>query len=104
MKRLACIAALLIACGSKSSDPVEPASGSGSDGSGAPAAGKGACVVGGCSGSVCTEPGNDMMTTCEMKPEYACYQDAKCEVQANGRCGWTTDAPLEKCLASPPPL
>ncbi len=101
MKRLTLVA-LLIACGSKSSDPVEPA-GSGSPSGPATGAG-GACVKGGCSGSVCTEPGNDMMTTCEMKPEYACYRDAECKVQADGKCGWTTDDRLETCLAAPPPL
>jgi hypothetical protein len=99
MKRLALVAAL-IACGSKSSGPVDPAS-SGSASS--PAAGA-ACVKSGCSGSVCTEAGNDMMTTCEMKPEYACYQGAECKVQADGKCGWTADDRLEQCLAAPPPL
>lgn len=102
MKRLALVASLLIACGSNSPAPVDPvASGSASE----PATGSGgACVRTGCSGTVCTEPGNDLMTTCEMKPEYACYQDAECRVQADGKCGWTTAGRLEKCLASPPPL
>lgn len=102
MKRLALIA-LLIACGSKSSDPAGPAS-SGSASEPATGGGGGACVRSGCSGTVCTEPGNDMMTTCEMKPAYACYRDAECKVQAHGKCGWTTDDRLDKCLAAPPPL
>lgn len=58
----------------------------------------------GCSGTICAEPGNDQMTTCEMKPEYACYQGAECKVQADGKCGWTMDDRLKGCLASPPPL
>jgi hypothetical protein len=61
-------------------------------------------VKSGCSGTVCTEPGNEVVTTCEMKPEYACYQNAKCERQADGKCGWTQSPELTSCLASPPKL
>src|SRR5215212_1633323 len=64
---------------------------------------QGACIKSGCSGTVCTEPGKDMMTTCEFKPEYGCYQKATCERQANGACGWTQTAELTGCLANPPP-
>jgi len=45
-----------------------------------------------------------MVTTCEMKPEYACYQNATCERQGDGKCGWTQTPDLTKCLANPPPL
>jgi hypothetical protein len=63
----------------------------------------GECFVGGCSGQVCSDnPG--VITTCEFRPEYACYQDATCERQATGQCGWTETAELQACLASPPPL
>ena len=62
------------------------------------------CITTGCSGSICIEPGYDQMTTCEMRPEYACYQGAECKVQDNGKCGWTIDERMEKCLASPPPM
>ncbi|HTL33442.1 MAG TPA: hypothetical protein VL326_09965 [Kofleriaceae bacterium] len=93
-------AALLIACGNS-----KPKSSSGEtpSGSQAPAPG-GDCVKSGCSGTVCTEPGNEVVTTCEMKPEYACYQNAKCERQADGKCGWTQSPELTSCLASPPKL
>ena len=63
-----------------------------------------ACVKGGCSGSVCEEEGTGTVTTCEMKPEYACYTSATCERQADGACGWTQTPELEACLASPPPI
>jgi hypothetical protein len=63
-----------------------------------------ACVKGGCSGSVCEEEGTGTVTTCEMKPEYACYQSATCERQADGACGWTQTPELTACLASPPPI
>jgi hypothetical protein len=60
------------------------------------------CVKGGCSGTVCSETAGDMMTTCEFKPEYACYRTATCERQANGACGWTETPELASCLKSPP--
>ena len=31
----------------------------------------------------------DVITTCEYRPEYACYQSATCTAQADGQCGWT---------------
>jgi hypothetical protein len=89
----------LIACGSKS-NPAPPPSGEPPP----PTEQKGACVKGGCSGTICAEPGNDIVTTCEMKPEYACYQSATCERQQDGACGWTESAELTACLANPPPL
>lgn len=61
------------------------------------------CKVGGCSATVCSEAsGEDMMTTCEFKPEYACYRSATCEKQADGACGWTQTPELSACLANPP--
>ena len=64
----------------------------------------GGCVKTGCSGTVCAEAESDIMTTCEFKPEYACYADAACERQPDGACGWTQTAELTACLASPPPM
>lgn len=54
------------------------------------------CVVSGCSGQICAA--QEMMSTCEWKPEYACYAKATCAVQANGACGWTMTAALSACL------
>jgi hypothetical protein len=62
-----------------------------------------ACVKGGCSQTLCIEEGEDVMTTCEWRDEYACYQTASCERQADGACGWTDTPDLQACLASPPP-
>lgn len=64
----------------------------------------GDCIKTGCSGIVCAEPGHDVITTCEFRSEYACYQKASCERQSNGACGWTQTAELTACLANPPPL
>lgn len=59
----------------------------------------GGCRVSGCSGQICTE--EEMMSTCEYNPVYACYKNSgvRCERQANGRCGWTETASLKACLA-----
>jgi eight-cysteine-cluster-containing protein len=65
---------------------------------------RGACVATGCSGVVCAEAGKDIVTTCEYRAEYACYQKATCEKQVDGACGWTQTAELTSCLASPPPM
>lgn len=58
------------------------------------------CAVGGCSSQICGEAGEveDIATTCEYRDEYACYQSARCEKQADGQCGWTEDAELQQCL------
>jgi len=59
------------------------------------------CFVGGCSGQVCSEK-QGVITTCEWRPEYACYHQATCEMQSDGNCGWTQTTELQACLADPP--
>jgi eight-cysteine-cluster-containing protein len=59
----------------------------------------GGCFVGGCSGQICSEE-EGVISTCEYREEYACYQKAKCERQSNGQCGWTPTAGLQACLDS----
>jgi hypothetical protein len=59
-----------------------------------------ACVKSGCSGTLCVEEGNEMVTTCEWKPEYDCYRSATCERQADGRCGFSDRDALDQCIAS----
>jgi len=56
------------------------------------------CKRTGCSGQICAD--EDMVSTCEYRPEYACYKDAACERQGNGECGWTPSAALTTCLES----
>jgi len=63
------------------------------------------CEVGGCSGQLCGETGEGLISTCEYRPEYACYQShSNCERQSNGRCGWTPNAALSQCLSNPQAL
>ncbi|MEM9191931.1 MAG: hypothetical protein AAGF12_22350 [Myxococcota bacterium] len=62
----------------------------------------GPCFVGGCSGQICSDaPGAP--STCEFRPEYACYRDAACERQSDGMCGWTETPELLACLTPNPP-
>lgn len=56
------------------------------------------CVRTGCSGHVCAD--DHRITTCEFRPEYACYQQAKCERQADGACGFTQTPALSACVAN----
>lgn len=54
------------------------------------------CIKTGCSSQVCAD--HDVITTCEFRPEYACYKKAACERQADGNCGFTKTRELTECL------
>jgi len=54
------------------------------------------CRATGCSSQVCAD--QDVITTCEFRPEFACYRTARCERQAGGQCGWTMTPELQACL------
>ncbi len=57
------------------------------------------CKIVGCSGQLCVGMDSpDIITTCEYRPEYACYKTARCEKQTTGLCGWTQTQELEKCI------
>lgn len=56
------------------------------------------CFVGGCSGQICSDR-EGVISTCEWRDEYACYDTATCEVQGDGTCGWTQTEELNACLA-----
>jgi len=58
----------------------------------------GACFVGGCSSQICSDR-EGVISTCEYKEEYACYQAATCERQTDGECGWTRTDKLTSCLS-----
>ena len=64
------------------------------------------CAVAGCSGQLCVsaEEAADIITTCEYRAEYACFEKASCGLQENGKCGWTQTPELKRCLADPPAL
>ena len=56
------------------------------------------CMRAGCSGQLCVEEGMDIASTCEWRPVYECYQEASCERQPNGQCGFTPTHELVECL------
>jgi len=56
------------------------------------------CLPTGCSGQICAD--TDVVSTCEWRPEYACYSSASCSTQSNGDCGWVMDDELKRCLAN----
>lgn len=57
------------------------------------------CVVAGCSGELCVDENEPQtVTPCIWKEIYGCYKNAKCEKQADGKCGFTPDDELKKCL------
>jgi S-layer homology domain len=63
-----------------------------------PVVGEG-CKVSGCSATICqNESDEEMVTTCEWREEYACYQHATCEKQNDGQCGWTPTEQLDACI------
>ncbi len=64
------------------------------------------CAVAGCSSQLCVsaEEANNIVTTCEFRAEYACYREASCEPQADGKCGWTQTTELKQCVANPPAM
>ncbi len=59
----------------------------------------GTCFTGGCSGQICSDQ-EGLISTCEWREEYACYQTATCERQSNDECGWTETPELTTCLAN----
>ncbi len=58
------------------------------------------CARTGCSGHICANAGEDIVSTCVWREEYACYKTARCEKQTDGKCGWTPSAALSDCLSS----
>ncbi len=54
------------------------------------------CIKTGCGGQVCSD--EEVITTCEWRPEHECYRRARCERQADGQCGFTPSRELTACL------
>jgi len=62
---------------------------------------RGVCQRGGCSGQLCVrEGGPGGISTCEYRPQYACFETATCLEESNGACGWDGTNALEACLES----
>lgn len=55
------------------------------------------CYKGGCSGEICSSNPNQV-SPCIYKPEFECLNNAVCEPQSNGQCGFTITIELILCL------
>ncbi len=63
------------------------------------------CVTTGCSGEICVDASTGPLnSTCQWKEEYSCLPKAKCEVQNNGKCGWTYTREYNQCVADKQPV
>ena len=59
------------------------------------------CIATGCSGQLCVDLNqhpDGLITTCEWRPAYDCYQQATCELQPDQTCGFTMTPALQQCL------
>jgi len=59
---------------------------------------KDGCIITGCSSHICAD--EDVITTCEFRPEYVCYQNALCKRDLNNQCGWEETKELSLCLSA----
>lgn len=62
-----------------------------------PTAGMNPCIKTGCSGELCTD--QNMASPCIYRPEFACYHNATCARQDDGKCGFTKTPELTACLS-----
>jgi hypothetical protein len=56
------------------------------------------CKLSGCSREICSD--HDVFTPYIWRPEFSCYKQALCEIQADGKCGWIMTAELKACLST----
>lgn len=56
------------------------------------------CETSGCSGELCTEVGKKRISPCVVLPQHQCVKKTKCEVQTDGKCGWTPTEEYQACL------
>lgn len=59
------------------------------------------CVAAGCSGQLCApvSKAKDIITTCEIRPEYGCLNLTRCEC-VKGGCSWQNNTNYAECLIS----
>ena len=54
------------------------------------------CVVSGCRNEICSDV--VQASSCDTRATDACYAQALCELQVDGRCGFTASPELSKCI------
>jgi len=62
------------------------------------------CQVKGCNNELCidvnqTDPLPNQLSSCSSTEANKCYVGATCAVQAGGKCGWSVNATINRCLA-----
>ena len=86
------IVLFLISCSKEPTSPTIPTSS-------AECAVNSDCMKGGCSSQICAPAAQEgIITTCEYRPEYDCYQEANCGC-VQGTCGWTEKDIVDQCIA-----
>ncbi|MBI2173277.1 MAG: eight-cysteine-cluster domain-containing protein [Candidatus Aenigmarchaeota archaeon] len=57
------------------------------------------CATAGCSSQICTTAANapNIITTCELRDEYACLAKTACGCNA-GKCSWADTPAYRQCL------
>jgi len=57
------------------------------------------CHSGGCSGQLCIPVSQNLVTTCEWKPEYDCVKQSECgNFGPGGTCAWNETPEYAQCL------
>lgn len=57
------------------------------------------CIIGGCSNTICqSKQGEQIMSICEWRDEYTCYQSIPCGCNA-GLCAWEKTPEFQSCFA-----
>ncbi len=62
------------------------------------------CAVAGCSKEICAEASeaDGVVSSCVYLAQFACYKNARCERQSDGKCGWRQTAELQACINASP--
>jgi len=64
-----------------------------------PAPSVSSCKTGGCSSELCLDSSSpDVASICIYKEEWACLKYSRCEIQSDGKCGWTNTPEYSFCL------
>lgn len=57
------------------------------------------CITGGCNNEICQGADEEERASiCIYKAEFECYRGLRCEVQSDGKCGWSQTEEFLSCL------
>ncbi|MEO6729296.1 MAG: hypothetical protein ABIM99_05210 [Candidatus Dojkabacteria bacterium] len=64
------------------------------------AAGDAFCKIAGCNKELCIPVGdNETVSSCKNTEANKCYVGGDCRIQSGGKCGWSVNATVNRCLA-----